>query len=375
MKIAYCADSAIPSRAANSVHVMKMCAAYTGCGQDVTLVHAKRELEESGVGDVFEFYGLEARFPIVQLPRIRGPLRKSQYGWYAARAARKLQPDLLHSRSLACCFFGALLGMKVAYEPHLPEESLLARRLLPVLLRHPGFLQLVVITEALGRFYEERYPTIRGRITVAPDGADAATECEPVRLDPAGKTHVGYVGHLYAGRGVEILAAAAESCPWAHFHFVGGLPEDIDRWRKQLEPLGNVTFHGFVSPRQAEQYRKAFDVLVAPYQRKVSFHLGGDLDTARWMSPLKLFEYMAVGKPIIASRLPVLEEVLSDGETALLCEPDRAEDWVRKLELLKADAALRSRLGERARKVFLERYTWRTRAERILAASSDRLGV
>jgi glycosyltransferase involved in cell wall biosynthesis len=83
------------------------------------------------------------------------------------------------------------------------------------------------------------------------------------------------------------------------------------------------------------------------------------------MSPLKLFEYMSAGKPIVASDLPVLREVL-DEANAVLVDPEDADAWARALESLR-DAGLRERLGVRARRDFLERHTWDIRARKVLA--------
>jgi len=84
------------------------------------------------------------------------------------------------------------------------------------------------------------------------------------------------------------------------------------------------------------------------------------------MSPLKIFEYMAAGKAMLCSDLPVLREVLIHEQTALLCDPENPEGWVRALKRLRDDVDLRKRLGKTARREFMAKYTWKTRAESIL---------
>jgi glycosyltransferase involved in cell wall biosynthesis len=113
--------------------------------------------------------------------------------------------------------------------------------------------------------------------------------------------------------------------------------------------------------------------LVAPYLENVSVHGGGG-DVARWMSPLKLFEYMAMARPIVSADLPVLREVLREGENALLAAPGDAEDWVRALEQLRVDTELARRLGEQARADYEQHHTWDARAGHILS-ELRRLGV
>ena len=89
------------------------------------------------------------------------------------------------------------------------------------------------------------------------------------------------------------------------------------------------------------------------------------------MSPLKLFEYMAAGKPILASDIPALREVLRDGETALLLPPGDAQAWAAAARRLLADPPAATALGARAQADFLATYTWEARATGILARLRD----
>jgi glycosyltransferase involved in cell wall biosynthesis len=104
--------------------------------------------------------------------------------------------------------------------------------------------------------------------------------------------------------------------------------------------------------------------LLAPYQSSVTVPGGGDV--GRWMSPLKIFEYMAAGKAILASDLPVLREILSHGETALLCPPHNIESWIESLNQLQKDPELRALLGNNAKTVFQSQHTWQARAKKVL---------
>src|SRR5690606_23331556 len=108
-----------------------------------------------------------------------------------------------------------------------------------------------------------------------------------------------------------------------------------------------------------------FDVLIAPYQRSV-IAADGRTDTARWMSPLKLSEYMAARRPILTSDLPVIREILGNGETALLRAPEDVESWAQALDALRSDNALGSALAERAYRAFRTHHTWTARADTIL---------
>lgn len=185
-----------------------------------------------------------------------------------------------------------------------------------------------------------------------------------------GTLKVGYVGHLYQGRGINLLIELARRCSWLHIHIVGGEPEDVQYWEQASRDLDNVTLHGYVKPAETAAYRRMCDVLVAPYQQVVQV-AGKQIDTSKWMSPLKIFEYMATGKAVVCSDLPVLREVLRDGENALLCRPDDVDGWCEAMERLRADVDLRRLLGERAYRDYVEKYTWEQRAARLLSAFGE----
>ena len=367
MRIHYIADSVVPSRAANSVHVMKMCAALARLGHEVTLVVGRRPELELPEPDPYGFYGVPRSFHLEKLAPSPGYSTKATFAAQATWRSRRERPDLVYTRSLSAGFFSLTAGLDVVYESHTPEAGFLPRRIYPFVARHARLRTHVVITEALKRYYVETVGIRPDRLRVAPDGADVIRITEELTLGSGERCQVGYLGHLYPGRGIGLVVELAIRVPEADFHLIGGTEEDIEHWKTKVTGLGNVTFHGFHPPAQLDNYRNALDVLLAPYERKVSISGGGKHDTSRWMSPLKLFEYMAAGKAILASRLPALEEVVRDGETAVLCAPEDVDAWERSLRALLADPERRRRLGREAKRVFEATYTWDRRAEAILA--------
>jgi glycosyltransferase involved in cell wall biosynthesis len=352
---------------------MKMCQAFARRGHEVVLIAPGRKETERGVVDVFSFYGVEDCFQIVHLPWLRVKGEHYLDGYLAAKKAKLLQADLVYGRSLVGCFFAGAMGMPVVFESHAPADNrgVIPNWMFRRLISARTFQRLVVITHALKDYYLDRYPSLSGKVQVAPDGADPCSDstelAELPNLDA--NLRVGYVGHLYPGRGIEIIEYLAGTCPWADFHVVGGTDQDIAAFRSRTSAMENLFLHGFRQPAEAERYRLAVDVLLAPYQHSVSVFGGGadsGLDTAKWMSPLKVFEYMAAGKAIVCSDLPVLREILTHDVNALLVSPSDVRAWEKALVALRDGPVLRSRLGRAGRTDFLARYTWTQRAANVL---------
>jgi len=372
MRIAYLSGSVIPSRSANSIHVMKMCQALGDAGNNVTLSSPNfREGQELGVVDCFDYYGVKPNFSLVRVIWLKWLGREYLCGLLSAIKARRGGYNLVLSRCLPSAFFAALFKVPVIFEFHQPISdsgrlSRLNEFLFKRLIHLKSFVGFVAITHALKAHYLERYPELGGRICVAPDGSDPfPQQFEAVSLPSrSGRLQIGYVGQLYSGKGMEVVSKLCHLAPFADFHIVGGLQSDIDKWRVELT-AENVTFHGYVPHSETPGFIAAFAVLLLPNQNKVTWHKAGG-DIGQWTSPLKMFEYMSAGKAIISSDIPVLREVLQDEHNALLCPPDDIDAWVAALRRLE-DRSLREKLGAQALSDFTDRYTWQRRAQQILA--------
>lgn len=368
MKIVYLSVARIPSRFANSVHVMKMCNAFAANGVKATLFAPNFPTADFQDRDVYEFYGVKQAFDLEKLPWPKLKGAGHIYGRRAAQKAQAMQPDIVYGRDLIGCYWAVRYGLPTILEAHRPisSEKFMTRLLFKRMAGKPNFLRLVVISEALRNIFIEENSVSADKLLVAHDGADVDSEIVPAEeLGSNDRLQVGYIGHLYKGRGVELIVTAAQAIPSVDFHVVGGTDDDVAYWRTQTTDTPNVYFHGFVPPARIAQYRAAFDVLLAPYQRTVT--ILGQGDTSKWMSPLKLFEYMAAGKAIVCSDLPVLREVLAHNDTALLCAPDNIDEWKRAILTLKEDRQLRNAIGENARSEFLARYTWKKRAQTVVS--------
>jgi glycosyltransferase involved in cell wall biosynthesis len=359
MKIICIASSQVPSDTANSIQVMKVCQAFTQLGHTVTLLVPGPQPSSSNLQ---QHYGLTTLFPIEWLP----VKNRRLFPWEAVQRARAIGADLLYCWPLQSAVLGLLIaGLPSMVELHDFPTGHFGPFWLKIYLHLPGRKRLLPITDALrlALHLPERY-TI-----VAPDGVDLeryAALPDPVSarraLDLPEAPTVLCSGHLYDGRGADLFLALAEKFPAASFIWVGGRSVDVDTWRGRAVHLANITFTGFIPNEHIPSYQAAGDVLLMPYGRMITTSSGGD--TAAVCSPMKMFEYMAAGRAILASDLPVLHEVL-DESMAIFCPPEAVDNWAEVLRNLLGDPKLRQTLGQRARTAVRE-YSWIERAKRIL---------
>ena len=368
MNIVAIAGSTIPSDTANSIQVMKACSALVQLGHNITLIVP--ENPQSQIENLKSHYGLQADFPIEWLASVNRRL----FTWESVRRARELKPDLLYTWFPQSAVFGLLSGLPVIFEVHIQPTGLFGPLWHRAFAKLPGKKRLVSITRALANILERDY-NMRlklDEVVVAPNGVDLerfSSLPDPVtarrQLGLREVPTVMCTGHLYAGRGADLFLALAKSIPHAHFVWVGGRTQDIASWKQRAEAqnISNVTFVGFIPNNDLPLYQAAADILLMPYSRSI-MGSSGTADSASVASPMKMFEYMAAGRAIITTDLPVIREVLNE-KTAVFCGPDEVEDWKLEIEMLLVGEARRVELGNQARKD-VEGYTWLAREERVL---------
>jgi glycosyltransferase involved in cell wall biosynthesis len=375
MKIVAIAGSRVPSDTANSIQVMKACSALAQLGHELTLI-VPGDGQVTGDGGrvtwdaLANHYGLSYSFKVEWLTSSSRRL----FTFASVRRALKHNPDLLYVWLPQSAVFGLLARVPIVFEIHIQPSGLLGPTWHRLFAKLPGRKRLACITRAMQKILEDGYRmTLRpSDVVIAPNGVELerfASLPDPERArQPLGLREAPTVmcaGHLYAGRGADLFLQLAESAREASFVWVGGRPSDVQEWSEKAKARGldNVAFLGFVPNLELPRYLAAADVLLMPYARSI-FGSSGSADSASVASPMKMFEYMATGRAILTSDLPVIREVL-DESSAVFCEPGDAAAWTSALKSLLDGPARRQSLASTARRQ-VEEFTWLTRAKRIL---------
>ena len=360
-KFFYFSSSVFPSQRANNVQVIQMCEALTRFGYEVTLVCYKtRELSEE---EIFDAYGVVDSFRLFFIE-----VRSERYKFFRSllqfvMLVMKIPKDaVVYGRDVYPLIMCAFFGRFTSYEAHGDPMNSVENLAMNLLVKLPNLKKIVAISNGLSTRICERYHLTPASVLVAHDGCNPNQISSEVVSNKAVRG-VGYVGSLdVSGRGVDVVLYLAERHPELHFHVVGGHANQVDYWQRKASK--NVIFHGFVKHSEVSDKLEMFDIALMPYQHDLKLS-GSKVSTIEYMSPMKMFEYMAAAKIIISSDLPVLREVL-DESNSYLVQCDRYADWSSAIQEIVDDPARARLKAQGARKLLEAEYTWNARVERLL---------
>ena len=375
MRIIYVSNSRIPTEKAYGVSIVKTCSALAKKGVEVLLLAPR--VKNNTKEDIFSYYGVQKNFSIRYIPTFDAVTLGWRYGFLVNQISFGIAVFFLYAwnrksvvitRDEIAGFLLGLIGIRAYYDMHgFPERLLWIWRIMlwPV----SG-----IITTNDWKI-EQCYTRLgipKKRMTVVRNGFDPelfvvekSREVLRKQLNlPNDKPIVLYTGHLYDWKGVFVLAEAAQKMPQVNFIFVGGTYYHRADFEKRYSNISNIILVGQRPYQEIPLYLKAADVLALPNS---TISLGDPrflVYTSHDTSPIKLFEYMASGVPIVASDLPSLQEVLNK-KNAVLVKPDSPEDLKRGIELILNDKVLASTISKMALGDVKE-YTWEKRAEKVL---------
>ena len=393
-RLFYLSNTRLPTERAHGHAIMRMCEAFSQLGIEVELWHARRpRVDPSKAADLFSFYSVSPVFKVRTLRNLdierfkrvlpgrafvaaafaRGLLR----GLMTALGALRRRPDVSWTRDPSVLFWTVMLGLPSIYEAHgVPERG--RRWLLTRVARRRSLRGVVVLTSPTrDRMIEMGVPP--EKIVVVPDAVDLErfadlpdrSEARATLSIPDDRYVLGYVGRFRGGssseKGIPQLIQAVASLDSVGGRkplllCVGGPMDAAVDYERIAADVGlapdAMRLVDRVAPDEVPLWIVACDVVTIPWERKTYSEL--------YTSPLKLFEYLAAGVPIVASDLVSLREVLEHEQNALLVEPGDPAALAAAFERLSEDDALARSLAKRARDD-VGRYSWVQRAVRGLS--------
>jgi glycosyltransferase involved in cell wall biosynthesis len=372
MKIVYWSFSTFPSQAANSVNVMKMASAFANLGHEVVVIALEGDSSIDSL-ELYENYGVKNNFKVIRSTYPKVKLGWILWGFLMLRIVIKEKPNLIFARDSFGALLSAFIGRNVFFEVHGAPHGR-DKILFTFLFSLKRIRKIVIISKSLRDYLYGRYRIDNSKIVVAPDAVDQSwitmRENVSVFRKELGYREsdllIGYTGSLYKGRGIELILEIAKHRPQDKFIIIGGPSNEREVFitKAKKSGLNNIRFKNYVPHNLLPQYLFSCDILLMPYQKKLKTANNGP-DTSKFMSPIKMFEYMASGKPIIASNLNVIKEVLENERNSLLVESDKVSQWCNAIRKLASNPKLANRLGKHA-KNDARKFTWSERVKLIL---------
>ena len=384
MHIKYITNVRIPTSRAHGYAIMKMCSEFAKAGVKTSLFVPARDNNQNKK-DPFEFYKIEKNFKIEKIPSFDLLARTERFGkvfyWIdilsfllSFKIKVKInKDDILYTRDFVTASFFSKKNFIVLELHSIPKSKFLFN------LAVKKVSKFVVLSSSIKNTLISLGVQSQN-ILISPSGVDLKNfEVQTNNpQNPKGYTFgmgdfvYGYIGTLKTmgmEKGVLDCLKALTFLP-ANYKFliVGGEEEDVEYYKKISINWGvseKVIFIGQVPQPEVSGFISFCDVLVAPYPQNKHYSL--------FMSPLKIFEYMASKKPIIATDLPTLREILVDGENATLISPENPKALANAIIFIKENPDYAKRIREKAYEDVRDKYTWQKRVENILSFIKNKI--
>ncbi len=369
MNILYIGSLKIPSDEANVINKVNMVNSFAKNGNKVTFIMMQEGKKYFGVKKyIGEQYDVKNNFRLIVIPIMsrKTAIACEFLSVFFSRVAYRC--DVVVTRSLRIANMANMLGLKVIFDSHRPagfkdHENEKARDIERNVVLHKNTVRIVTTTEIGAEYYRKVYgEEIHEKIKVARNGAVAYDLHRRIDVDKNYNTHAGYFGQLYDGKGMEIISRLIVKNPDIYFHIAGGPDKERKHWENILHRCKNVRFYGYLDQKTLAPLRNSCDILLAPYKEIVTI-AGGAKQINAFSSSIKLFEYMASKKAIIASNNPEIMEILEHNKSAILIDNSDIAGWNNALVMLAENKRLRDKLaGQAYRDYTKNNYSWDRRA-------------
>ena len=368
MKLIYITNVRLPTEKAHGIQIMKMCEAFSNQGLKLKLILPWRfnKIKE----DVFDFYRVKRNFKIKKIFSLDLIfLRIPKFGFWIQSLTFSIsafiylifkKTDIIYSRDPFILYLISFFKKNFVLELHyIPKNFFLHKRVFK------KSKNIIVITKNLKDSLVKK-GILSDKILVASDGVDLSKfdisiskeEARKKLNLPYNKKIVLYTGHLYEWKGAQVLADSSRFLDEdAIVVFVGGTKENEKEFKEKNKELKNILILRHKPYSEIPYYLKAADVLVLPNSGKTEI-------SKSWTSPMKMFEYMASKKPIVASDLPSIREILNESN-AILVNSDDSGGLAGGINMALKNQAFFDKISIQAYQD-VQKYSWFKRSKKII---------
>lgn len=359
-EIIYIHPFTFPSKKANTVQVVKMCNNFSKEGYKIHLYCFGKYFESKN--KIYNFYGVKKNFNIYTFPQIIFlPTKILKYllilYCFVKIFFLKNKDICIYSRDIKISYFFTMIGLKNILEMHSPPINIRDKLLLKRIYYKKSFKKLVLISNNLKNYYINFINS--SKTIIQHDGIDFAKKVKNKKLFKGINPKICYVGSLHKGKGLELIIKLAKSNKNLLFNVYGGEDAQINKLKNSYK---NLVFHGHIQHKNVSDILFKHDIALMPYMSKVSSV--GHKDISKWMSPLKMFEYMSHKMVIISSSHNVLKEVLNKSNSYII-NSFNANEWTKCLHKICNNKKKAKKKAEIAFKDSLQ-YTWSKRVKKIM---------
>ncbi len=385
-KIVYLSDATIPSEMANSVSIINLCNAFNELGAEIHLVKPWRyKNRKINSDDIYKIYGINNKFNIVNTPYLdlsmiqnfSPDLLLRSVNYLSKRIWQKhvvnyvvnnFSPDIIHMRNnIPFALYHLRKINKLVFLEFYDVPTKFYLDIYKKAIVGNKNLILSAITSNLADKISELFQIERKKIAISPSGVDKSRFSKHILNFNKIRKTIMYIGSLHSNRGIDNFILASKHVNEHDFLIVGGTEQDSDKLKVKfnLNNKSNLKFVSHQTHSKISDYYNNADILILPMTSNQSH-------TRLYSSPNKLFEYMASGKPIIASDLPSINEVVTHNHSALLFKPDDSNDLTKKIYELVNNKKLAEKLSLNSLNL-VDNYTWQTKARNMLDLIKARL--
>ena len=324
--LVYIADFSLPNMSAYALHVLKMCDAFSELGFFVKLILPYKE-KAYKINQIKNDFLLKKKFEIISVfskKKILFFLTRFFFTVKIIFFLKKNNITLIYSRSIIPGIILSFLNYNVILELH--TEMTGFTKFFFKIINLKFFrkkLKIVVINKKLIELLN-----IKKIDYLVLDDAVDSRDFKRSKVKTL-KNICFYSGSFVEGKGIEIIQKLAHKMPNFSFHLFGNT-RTYKNFRSDIIPK-NMIFKGFISYNKLTKQIKKYRILLMPYQKKVSV-LIKNTQVESYFSPLKMFDYMASGKIILASDLKVYKHILKNKINSRLINPNKTNLWVKSIK-------------------------------------------